>query len=373
MNAKTSDGTTSSAFHDSRGKEAPPRAGQQAVPVAVPAAAAAAPSPARRGWVWLVVLVVLLGLGGAAYFLVPRYLHGASSGAAAGADPAGKKGAREIPVLVATARTADLGLYLSGLGSAAPLKTVVLHSRVDGQIMRIAFHEGQLVHEGDLLIEIDPRPYQAQLEQAQGQMARDAAQLRNSKLDLERDQMLAASKSITPQQLDTQKAVVAQFEGTIKSDQAMIDNAQLQLTYSRITAPVTGLIGLELVNLGNIVHASDSGGLAVINQIQPISVIFSIAEDSLPQVLAKMPMIPKGRASDGGGDPHGPPATQQATSTTLPADPAADPATRPRRRPPAARVASWLTSTTATSSARSRPERWRRSTARSTPAQAPSN
>jgi len=150
--------------------------------------------------------------------------------------------------------------------------------------MNVAFREGQIVHQGDLLIQIDPRPYQVQLEQAQGQLARDKANLANARITLERDKTLLADQVIAPQDYDNQAAVVGQYQGTTVADQATIDNAKLQLTYSRITAPITGRIGLRLVDPGNIVHATDTQGLAVITQVRPIAVLFNIPEDDLPRV-----------------------------------------------------------------------------------------
>jgi membrane fusion protein, multidrug efflux system len=189
-----------------------------------------------------------------------------------------------IPVAAAQAKLGDLSRYLTALGTVTPFNTVTVKTRVDGQIMSVDFREGQYVKEGDLLVQIDQRPYQVQLEQAQGQLARDKANLTNAKITLGRDKTLLADKVIAPQDYDNQAAVVGQYEGTIIADQSAIDNAKLQLTYSKITSPITGRIGLRLVDPGNIVHATDSTGLAVITQMRPISVIFSIPEDDLPKV-----------------------------------------------------------------------------------------
>jgi multidrug efflux system membrane fusion protein len=211
-------------------------------------------------------------------------------GTAKGGRGGGRRGAGggTSQVVATRATKGDIKVFVTGLGAVTPIYTVTVKSRVDGQLMKIQFKEGQIVHQGDLLVEIDPRPYEVQLEQAEGQLIHDQALLKNANLDLDRYKTLMKQDAIPQQQLDTQAALVTQYEGTIRTDQSQIDSAKLNLVYSHITSPITGLVGLRLVDPGNIVHATDTNGLLVITQLDPISVIFTTAEDQLPPILEKM-------------------------------------------------------------------------------------
>ena len=194
-----------------------------------------------------------------------------------------------VPVSVATAERHNVPYYLTGLGSVNAYYTVSVKSRVDGELMQVNFKEGQNVQKGELLAVIDPRPYQVALEQAQAALFRDQAQLRDAKLNFERFKgLLQSSGAMSQQQVDTQGATVDQLDGTVRNDQAAIDSAKLNLVYCHITSPVTGRIGLRLVDPGNIVHATDTNALFVITQLQPIAVIFTLPEDSLPAVAPEM-------------------------------------------------------------------------------------
>lgn len=252
---------------------------------AVPSAAPDSPAtPARhRWWLWLLA-VAAVGL--IAYFVMTKNGH-AQSKAAAGAK--GKEqAARAVPVLAVAATTKDVGVYLTGLGNVNPLATVAVRSRVDGQLVSIHFKDGQMVAAGAPLAEIDPRPFQVQLQQAEGQRAKDQAALENAQVDLKRYQVLAAQDSVPRQQLDTQVATVHQAEATVKSDQAQVDSARLNLVYSHITAPIAGRVGLRMVDPGNMVHATDANGVVVITRLQPINVLFTLPADQLPQVLGQV-------------------------------------------------------------------------------------
>lgn len=196
---------------------------------------------------------------------------------------------RSVPVGVASAVQQDMPVYLTGLGSVTAYNTVSLKSRVDGQLLQVNFREGQQVNKGELLALIDPRPYQVQLDSAQAQLFKDQASLRDAQLNYQRfKDLLNQSGAMSQQQVDTQKSTADQFEGAVRADQAAIDNAKLQLDYCHITAPVAGRIGLRLVDVGNIVHATDTNPMLVITQLQPISVIFTLPEDSLPSVVKRM-------------------------------------------------------------------------------------
>jgi multidrug efflux system membrane fusion protein len=192
------------------------------------------------------------------------------------------------PVQAAVAKSGDIDVFINALGTVTARNTASIKARVDGQLVRITFREGQIAKEGEVLAEIDPRPFQVQLEQAKGQMLRDQALLTNAKLDLDRYQGLLAKDSIAKQQVDTQEALVRQYEGVVLSDRGQVDNAQLQLDFTHITAPVSGRLGLRQIDAGNMIHGSDANGLVVITQTRPINVIFAIPADSISTVLARL-------------------------------------------------------------------------------------
>lgn len=197
--------------------------------------------------------------------------------------------AQSTPVSVATAQRRDMPVYLTGLGSVTAYNTVSVKSRVDGQLVQVAYKEGEVVKQGALLAVIDPRPYQVALEQAQATLFKDQAQLRDAQLNYQRyKDLLHDSGAMSQQQVDTQQATVDQLEGTVRTDQANIDNAKLNLVFCHITAPVSGRIGLRLVDPGNMVHAADTNPLLVITQLQPVAVIFTLPEDQLPEVAQHM-------------------------------------------------------------------------------------
>ena len=236
------------------------------------------------------ILVILILLLTGVYFSL-TYLNSSPENTPKSAykKKGGFKGLKnEAPtptVTFATSETRDIPIYLNGLGTVTALHTVTIRSRVDGELVKVNFGEGQLVKQGDILAEIDPRPFQIQLQQAEGQLLRDEALLKNAQIDLNRYQTLLDQDSIAPQQTATQAALVNQFQGNLEIDRAQVNNAKLQLSYAKITAPVAGRIGLRLLDQGNIIHSNDASGFAVITQLQPITVLFTLAEDSVPAVM----------------------------------------------------------------------------------------
>ena len=237
------------------------------------------PGRRRSRWWLLPLLLVLAGIG----WVIWSAQHKSQDAA----DRKGGFGGRASTVSVASAHAGDINVYLNALGTVTPLATVTVRPRVDGQLMSVQFAEGQTVAQGTTLAQIDPRPFEVQRQQAEGQLARDQALLQTAQLDLERYRTLYAQDSIAKQQLDTQASLVKQYEAATKTDQATIETAKLQLTYARVTAPVSGRIGLRKVDSGNFVSAGDTTGLAVITQMKPITVLFSLPEDNLPAVLAE--------------------------------------------------------------------------------------
>src|SRR5271163_1513871 len=266
-----------------------PTALKTAPPPALPEIREKRPKKSWGRWVWLLVLV---GAGYAVYRYWPQIKPMFTSSTPtppAGGRGRGRGGRGGITQVVgAKAQKGTIRVYFTGLGAVTPVYTVTVKSRVDGQLMEVHFKEGQLVRQGDPLLEIDPRPYQVQLEQAEGQLAHDEALLKNAHLDLDRYQVLYKQDAIPQQQLATQEALVTQYDGTIKTDVAQIDTAKLNLVYCHIASPITRRVGLRLVDPGNIVHATDTNGLVVITQLDPISVIFTVSEDQLPPVEEKL-------------------------------------------------------------------------------------
>jgi multidrug efflux system membrane fusion protein len=247
--------------------------------------------PKKRGLLWVLFLLIIAGVAGYAVWragqpgAIPQKGQGGGGGGFGGGRgaPLGP-----VPVVVTKVTRSSIPVVQNGLGNVAPYYTVTVKSRVDGQLMKVDFNEGDLVKEGQVLCEIDPRPYQVQLDIAVATLAHDQALLDNAKVDEKRYVELVKTDAIPGQQLDTQKALVAQYEGTIKQDNANIESAKLQLVYSKVTAPITGVVGLRLVDPGNIVHAADSNGMITIAQLQPIAVLFTVPEDSLPAVVQKL-------------------------------------------------------------------------------------
>ena len=254
---------------------------EPAAPESAAPESAAPERSAKRGHprLWLVLILLLAGV---AFFLFQHYGRGEAKAQKSPPPPAA------LPISVTTAQKGDIGIYVNALGSVTALYTVTVKSRVDGQLISVNYREGQMVKQGDVLAQIDPRPFQALLTQAQGQYERDKALLENANIDLARYQTAITKNAIPKQQLDTQVATVHQLEGIVKNDQGVLDNAKVQLDYCQITSPISGRVGLRLVDPGNIVQTTDTTGMLVITQLQPISVVFSAAEDSLPQIQQRL-------------------------------------------------------------------------------------
>jgi multidrug efflux system membrane fusion protein len=243
----------------------------------------------HRAVLWTVGVIVVLGIAAIAYY--SRRTPGRPGGAGgAGRRQGGPGGGMNgpVPVVARTAQKADINVILGGLGTVTPLATATIRTQINGVLMQVNFVEGQLVKQGDLLAVIDPRPYQAALEQAQGQLLQAQAQLKEGQIDLDRYVTLSAQDSISKQQVDAQRALVSQFEGMTKTDQAAVDNAQLNLAYCHISAPFSGRVGLRLVDQGNYVTPGDATGLVVLTEVKPITVIFSLAEDYIPAVQKRI-------------------------------------------------------------------------------------
>lgn len=233
-----------------------------------------------RAGAWILIIVAVLAGG---YWLINK-----DGGTKGRSGRARTMAAAAVPVTVAVVENGRIDLTLKAIGTVTAFNTVTVRSRVDGELQKITFTDGQKVQAGDLLAQIDPRTYQVQLDQALGQQKQNQAQLKNAQLDLQRYQQLYKQSSIARQQVDTQAALVQQYLGTQKSDQAAVDSARLQLGFTRITAPITGRLGLRKVDQGNLISASSTDGLATITQTQPISVIFTLPQSQLPQVLTQM-------------------------------------------------------------------------------------
>ncbi|HEY4186724.1 MAG TPA: efflux RND transporter periplasmic adaptor subunit [Polyangia bacterium] len=254
------------------------------------------PPESHRGrWIVAIIVIVAVVVG------LARWRSKAHENAAAANQ--GKNAAdRPVPVLVAAAAARDVPIYLEGLGSVLAFKTVNIHTQVDGRLVRVAFREGQAVKRGELLAEVDPRPFTIQLHQGEAALARDDAQLKGAEKNLERYAAVSAERLIPEQQTDDQRALVEQLRGTTQSDRAQIESARLNLDYARITSPIDGIVGVRQVDQGNIVHAADANGIVVVTQMDPIAVLFTLPQDYLPQVAAQLkkgPLVVEALGRDG--------------------------------------------------------------------------
>ncbi len=242
-------------------------------------------TPRRRWWAWLLIIAAVLA---GAYWFWGRDSGSDVPNSGGMAAMPGMFGPMQVPVRVATAEQGTIDVVFRALGTVTPLNTVTVRSRVEGELQKIYFQDGQKVKEGDLLAQIDPRPYQVRLDQAKGQQQQNRAQLENARRDLQRYQLLFKQNSIARQQVDTQAALVQQLEGSLVSDQAAVDDARLQLSFTRITAPISGRLGLRTVDQGNLIAANSTDGLVVITQTQPIAVLFTLPQAQLPPVISAL-------------------------------------------------------------------------------------
>jgi multidrug efflux system membrane fusion protein len=247
--------------------------------------------PRKRGFIWLLFFALVAAVAAYAVYKAGQPGQIVQTGGRGGSGGrGGRRGGSFGPTPVSTqpARLGSMRVYDNGLGTVTAYYTVSVKTRVDGQLMQVNYKEGELVRKGDVVAVIDPRPFEVQLHQAEGTLARDTANLNNARKDLERYQGLVKQNAVPQQQVDTQAAMVEQLQGTVQQDSAAVDNAKLQITYANVPAPITGRVGLRLVDPGNIVHASDASGLIVITEIQPITVLFTLPERQLPDVVAKL-------------------------------------------------------------------------------------
>ena len=251
------------------------------LPVPPPTEPARAKKPGKKRHLWVWALVVVAAIAAIIFYQHYRAAEAAKKDKANAAPKA-------VPVVTAAATKGDIGVYVQALGTVTPVYTVTVTSRVQGQIMEVHYREGQMVRKGDPLLDIDPRPYQAALTQAQGQLGHDDAVLSQARTDLTRYQSAFSQNAIAQQQVFDQEQAVKQDEGTVKNDQGLVDNANVNLVYCHITSPIDGRVGLRLVDPGNIVQANSTTALVVVTQLQPITVIFSIAEDYLTQIQQQM-------------------------------------------------------------------------------------
>jgi len=231
---------------------------------------------------WIIAALGVVLVAGTIWFVRRAGRQQPAPGAAAQAQQ------RPVPVVTAQVQQRDLAIYLDGLGTVAAAKTITVRPQVDGRLESVIFREGQVVHRGEVLAQIDPRPFQVQLEQGKGALTRDAAQLRTARLALARNLELLREKLVSQQDVDNQEAAVGQFQGAVRIDQAQIGSARLNLEYARITSPIDGITGVRLVDPGNLVRASDANGIVVITQLDPVAVLFTLPQDYLPQVAQQM-------------------------------------------------------------------------------------